>query len=79
VTCGGCPKECRYADFKILPGRRGKGVYSYAFEMLMDGKDGDPESYTYKRRGRVLGSLHQMKLEAWQQFTMACKTEKGLL
>ena len=71
VRCDGCQKRCRYQDFKILKGARGGKVFEFAIDLLRDDSE-DSKDWKYKRRGTVLGILHEMKLEAWNRFTEAC-------
>lgn len=70
--CEGCTRRCRYADFRVLPGMRRGAVFQEAVALLWD-ESTDPRRWRSKSRGAVLGFLHQLKREAWEQQTRQCR------
>ena len=75
VRCVGCFRLCRYSEFRVAGGRRGRAVFEHAFEMLRDESD-DPGDWTYNTRGKLLGTLFSMKQDAWGQHTEACSASR---
>jgi hypothetical protein len=73
VTCSGCFKGCRYSRFRVINGVRGGDVFKLARGLLRDDSD-DPADWTYKTKGKLLGTLFAMKQEAWRRHTDACSS-----
>jgi len=73
VVCDGCPKHCRYRDFKVFDQQ---GFVETRQEMFV--ASDDPADWKYKRRGSVLGRMHAHKRELWEQYILGCpKREDG--
>lgn len=68
VTCPGCPVACRYRDFKPFAGG---GGFAETRESLFVAND-DPATWKHKRRSTILGIMHEVKLEAWNEWTNKC-------
>ena len=62
-----CP-VCRltYGQFRT-------GLTYYEVYLMIDGLN--PEQWTYKRRGTVLGKWHQIKREFWERHLEECWEE----
>jgi hypothetical protein len=39
----------------------------------------DPRDWKYKRRGTILGKLHQVKREGWEEHKRTCQPPDGLI
>jgi hypothetical protein len=51
-------------------------VFAEAVALLWD-ESTDPRRWRSKSRGSVLGFLHQLKREAWEQQTRGCAERSG--
>jgi len=75
VRCDGCEQQCRYQDF-----RAGLPSFQEVHAVLRAEHESiGPERcrHRYKRRGTILGILHEWKLEAWERFCELCSTNKA--
>lgn len=71
LRCDGCPVGCRYADFKVFP----RDGFQQTQQSLFVASE-DPDDWRYKRRGTVLGLMHQTKRELWEQATAFCENSR---
>lgn len=67
VVCEGCFRRCRYRDFKVFD----RNAFTETVKSLWKETD-DSSQWKYRRRGTVLGIMHQTKRELWEQFTGMC-------
>jgi len=68
VRCLGCDRQCRYRDFKVFD----RNGFRETYDMLKDDQI-DSSLWRYKRRGTILGLMHEMKRERWELETRACQ------
>lgn len=69
VVCDGCDRACRYRDF-----RAGIPSFQEVHAVLRaDHERGDFSRYRYKRRGTVLGIMHEHKVKSWDEYTKMCQ------
>jgi hypothetical protein len=71
LRCNGCSLECKYRDFKVFDS---DGFQQMQQELKVE--TDDPEKWKYKRRGSVLGIMHETKRELWEQMTLSCRFNK---
>lgn len=67
VVCSGCFRSCRYRDFRAF----GKDGFREVLRGLWK-DNADPKTWRYKRRGTILGIMHEAKLEQWDWMTSNC-------
>lgn len=71
VVCDGCEHRCRYRDFRA-GGPSFREVYAYLRgEIAREGS-----RYRFKRRGTVLGLMHQHKRALWEEMVGSCPDRK---
>ena len=71
LRCHGCSLECKYREFKVYD----RDGFQHMQEELKVATD-DPEKWKHKRRGTVLGIMHETKRELWEQMTLSCPRNK---
>ena len=67
VRCSGCPERCRYITFRT--GLSFREVHAYLRALH---EAGDFSRYRFKRRGTVLGVLHEIKRTGWEAWIADC-------
>jgi len=60
--------RCRYRDFRPFAGGRGFAETVQSLKVASD----DPKDWRHKRRGTILGIMHQVKMELWDEWTGKC-------
>lgn len=68
VVCDGCSKACRYRNFRA-------GIPSFQevhAELRGRHESGDFSRFRYKRRGTVLGIMHEWKRKMWEEHVEQC-------
>lgn len=65
--------RCRYRDFKVF----GRDGFQQTLESLYVDSS-DSSTWRYKRRGTVLGMMHQHKREMWEQAIAFCPNQAGM-
>lgn len=70
VVCEGCPKACRYRDFRI-----GVPTFQEVYATLRAQHEAQGQKncrFRYKRRGTILGIMHEYKRTLWEEYTKQC-------
>lgn len=68
VRCDGCEKACRYRDARL-----GLPSFAEVYATLRAAHERGDFRHPYKRRGTILGILHQMKLSFWNDHVEWCR------
>jgi len=71
VVCEGCERRCRYRDFRVFDRN---GFADTKASLWKD--DPDPSTWRYKRRGTVLGIMHEEKRQMWESMIASCPHRK---
>ncbi len=67
VICTSCEMHCTYTAFQNPDGLS----FSETVQSLYVTSE-DSKTWVYKRRGTVLGKMHQAKLQAWEEMIRTC-------
>lgn len=72
VVCDGCPKACCYKNFRtdVPP------FHEVFAELRARHERGDFDRYRFKRRGTILGIMHEWKRRMWECHVEECQLNR---